>query len=213
MTSGLKLSLVSLLILALLGGCTVLPERTPKNNFMLPAPQLERTGQQAIPLTLRILTPQAESPFDGTRILVSPEGESIQAYRNARWNMPTPILIRDHWVEALRQSGGLKAVVSETSDAMSDLSLASDLSRFHIYYEKGQPRVLIKLDAQILESGSRRVLAARRFRLNQPITDQPVEAVVAGFGKANETIAKELAAWVLSLSRELYAETDQARPL
>lgn len=213
MTSGSRPSLTALLTLVLLSGCTVLPERTAKNNFMLPAPELAPTGQQTVPLTVRVLTPQAESPFDGTQILVNTEGQSIRAYQGTRWSMPTPILIRDHWVEGLRQSGGFRAVVSETSDAMSNLSLASDLSRFQIYYDNDQPRVLIQLDAQILESGSRRVLAARRFRLSQPIADQPVEAVIEGFGKANQAITEELAAWLLSVSREIYQETDQTRPL
>lgn len=204
--------------LVLLNGCTILPERATKSTFMLPAPALSATEQPAVSLTLRVLTPQAETPLNGANILVNPEGQVIQAYGGARWVKPVPLLVRDHWVEGLRQSGFLKAVVSETSDARSDLSLASDLTRFHIRYDQGQPTIVIQLNAQLLESDSRRVLASRHFEVTYSTVDQPVESVIAGFGAASQTATEDLVAWLQSVSRgfqeghETREGKDPARP-
>jgi cholesterol transport system auxiliary component len=198
--------------LVLLSGCTLLPERPTKSTFMLTNPDLSPKEQPPLPLTLRVLTPQAESPHNGTSVLVNPEGEIIQAYGGARWVKPVPVLIRDHWVEGLRQSGILKAVVSETSDARSDLSLASDLTRFQLRYDQGEPIIVIQLDAQLLESNSRQVLASKRFEVIHSVVDKPVESVIAGFGAASQIATEDLVAWLGSVSLGFHAGKDPARP-
>lgn len=204
-------ALAGFMTLTLFGGCSLLPEREARTTFMLPAPELVSAAQPTIPLTLRVLTPHAESPLEGIDILVNPEGQAIQAYGGARWSKPTPILIRDHWVEGFRQNGTLKAVVTETSEASSNLSLSSELTRFHIHYLRGQPKVMIQLDVQLLDTRSRDVLATQRFRIQEKTADQPIESVIAGFGTANQALTEALAAWLFKVSREIYEETDQAR--
>lgn len=213
MTSRFTAIAAGFLILTLMSGCTLLPERPTKPTFMLPGPELAEVSQAATPLTLRVLTPQAESPLNGTRILVNPEGHAIQVYGGARWSKLTPALVRDHWIEGLRQSKGLKAVIGASSNATSTLSLGSDLTRFQIEYSQGQAEVVIQLDAQLLESGSNQVLAAQRFLVQQAIDDKPVESIIAGFGAANQLLTEQLVAWVLRVSRGIYQEKGQARPL
>jgi cholesterol transport system auxiliary component len=205
--------IVGLTAMTLFSGCSLLPERDAKNTFMLPSPELASATQSSIPMTLRVLTPHTESPLQGTDILVNPEGQIIQAYAGARWSKPTPILVRDHWVEGLRQNGSLKAIVTETSQASSNLSLSSELTRFHVQYLQGQPAVTIQLDVQLLETRSRKVLETQRFRIQQKTPDKPIESVITGFGAANQALTEELVAWLLRVSREIYEETDQARPL
>lgn len=201
--------LASLMTIAMIQGCTVLPERSAKATYMLPSPNMQSGTETPVPLTLRVLTPQAESPLDGTRILVNPDGQAIQIYAGARWSKPTPVLIRDHWVDGLRQNGGLKAVVSETSDASSDLSLSSDLNSFRIQYQNGQPVVIIHMDAQVLDSRSRRVIAAERFEVEQSLDDEPIDSVVTGFGNASQALTEKLVAWLLAVSREVHKGSDQ----
>ncbi|TGN41736.1 ABC-type transport auxiliary lipoprotein family protein [Marinobacter confluentis] len=201
--------LIALFLITLVSGCTLLPERTARNAFMLPAPQVAKSRNPAVPVTLRVLTPQAESPLDGTYILVSPREHIIQAYAGARWSNPTPVMVRDHWIEGLRQNGGLKAVVSESSEASSQLTLSSDLGRFRMHYPQGQAMVEIQLDAQLLESQSRRVLAVKRFQIELAIDDQPVESVIAGFGEASQALTEDMVSWLLSTSEEIYKGADQ----
>jgi cholesterol transport system auxiliary component len=208
-----KTGIAALLAITLLAGCTLLPERPAINTFRLPVPQMPAAGEATVPITLHVLTPEATSPLDGTRILVNPRELELQAYGGARWSNPPAILLRDYWIDSLRQTGSLKAVVSDTSSARSELSLSSDLTRFQLAYRQGEPSVMVQVDAQVLTTDSRRILAARRFQFQQPVEDQPVEAVVAGFGVASERVTRDMVAWLKSVSRDFYGETDPARPL
>jgi cholesterol transport system auxiliary component len=198
--------------LAMVSGCSLLPERPAKATYMLRAPDVAPTDQHPVALTLRVLTPHAEAPLSGNSILVNPRGESIQAYGGARWSKRLPLLVRDHWIEGLRQSGGLKAVVTETSDAMSNLVLGSNLTRFQLHYPDGEPEVVVQLDVQLLETTTREVVATQRFRVNERTADQPAEAVISGFSDASQALTENLVAWLLDVSQEIYGETNQARP-
>lgn len=208
-----RVSALLMITLALASGCSLLPERPARQTFMLPAPDIAPAPQQTLPLTLRVLTPHAEAPLGSTGILVNPRGQSIQTYTGARWSKPVPILVRDHWVEGLRQNGSLQAVVAENSDARSNLSLSSDLTQFQMHFPDGEPAIIIQLDVQLLETASSAVIASQRFRIEQKTDDQPVESVIAGFGEASQALTEELVAWLLQVSGRIGAETDPARPL
>jgi cholesterol transport system auxiliary component len=212
MNAPLKTGMTALLAAALLAGCTLLPERAAISTFRLPDPQMPTADDAPVPITLRVLTPAATPPLNSTRILVNPRGLEVQAYSGARWSNSPPLLLRDYWIDSLRKNGSLKAVISDASSAGSELSLSSDLTRFQLVYQQGEPAVVVQVDAQLLETDSRRVLAARRFQSRQPVEDQPVEAVIAGFGVASERVTRDMVTWLHSVSRDFYGETDPARP-
>jgi len=216
MTFFIRAMLPTLAALLLASGCSVLPERTAKETFLLPPPDFTASERQESGTTLRVLTPHTESPLNGTRILVNPEGHVIQAYSGARWAKATPMLVRDYWLESLRQIGNFNAVVHETSDASSDLSLSSDLTVFQLSLSANQQNeavVIIQADVQLLESESGKVWAARRFRIQQAASANPVNTLVSDFGSANRALAEALSNWLLEISREYSQETNQARPL
>ncbi|WP_150913666.1 ABC-type transport auxiliary lipoprotein family protein [Marinobacter halotolerans] len=212
MNPPLKTGIAALLAATLLAGCTLLPERAAISTFRLPDPQMPTADEATVPMTLRVLTPAATPPLNSTRILVNPRGLEVQAYSGARWSNPPPLLLRDYWIDSFRQNGNLKAVISDASSAGSELSLTSDLMRFQLVYNQGEPAVMVQVDAQVLATDSRRVLAARRFQSRQPVEDQPVEAVIAGFAVASERVTRDMVNWLHSVSRDFYGETDPARP-
>ena len=202
--------LPAVLLSLLVVGCTLLPERTARQTFELPAANAAKPSQQTLPQTLRILTPHTEAPLNGTHILVNPEGHTVQSYGGARWIKATPVLLRDAWIDALRKRQSFQAVVNETSDATSDLSLASDLNRFQLQYPGRRAVVAIQADVQLLESESGQVLATRRFDVAESVSDQPVEALIDGFGSASERLSRELMQWLETTTRQLSQETDPA---
>ncbi|MDI9245284.1 ABC-type transport auxiliary lipoprotein family protein [Marinobacter sp. CHS3-4] len=208
-------SAVLLILVLSVSGCTVLPERTAKQTFLLASPDFE-ASPDPLPFTLRVLTPDTEAPLNGTSILVRRDNHTIQSYRGARWAKAMPLLIRDYWLGALRQAGAFQAVIHDTSDANSHLSLISDLTAFQLEYHDGQepgPTVVITVDAQLTESKSGDVLAARRFNVQERAQAKPVEDLVVRFSAANRALADELVQWAEAVSRDAFQETDQAKPL
>jgi cholesterol transport system auxiliary component len=184
---------------SLLGACSLLPEAQVIDTYLLPPSTLTHQGSSA-PLTptLSIARPQASQALDSTRIAVLPEGNRISSYKGARWADPAPLLLRDRLVSVLRGDGRFQALVSDDQQLHSDLELLGSLLSFQSEYRDGQPYAVIRLDAQLVDSSSRRVLASHRFEVSQGSSDAQVASLVVAFGAASDTLASELIDWLLA---------------
>ncbi|TDO06925.1 ABC-type transport auxiliary lipoprotein family protein [Halomonas ventosae] len=194
----LAAALPTLLMALLLAGCSLLPEQQPVRLFMLPEPTRSVASDVTHDLTLRVDTPSAGAPLNGQRLLVMPSPGEFQAYARARWRDDAPQLLRDHLLAAFRLDGRLAAVVDDTSRARSDAALASHLGAFHSRYREGTPEVVLRLEVQLLDEGSREVLASRRIEAVVASDDDSLEAVVDAFGRAADRAAFELVDWTLA---------------
>lgn len=195
----LAMSLLAVSLLVMLPACTLLTESQPVRLFMLPEPTLEASREPPLDLALRVDTPSAASPLDGSRLLVMPSLGELQAYAGARWRDDAPLLLRNTLVEAFRMDGRLASVVDDASRARSDATLTSHLSGFHSRYREGGPEVVIRLDAQLIDEGSREVLGSQRLEVVEPSQGENIEAVVAAFGRATEDMSRQLVNWTLEI--------------
>jgi len=194
----LRQALLLLALTLLFTGCSLVPEREPVRLFTLPEAALPAASSPAQALTLRVDTPSAGAPLDGSRLLVMPRPGELQAYAGARWRDDAPSLLRDYLITAFRRDGRLAAVVDDTSRARSDATLASHLEGFHSRYHDGNPQIVIRLEVQLLDEASREVLASRRMEVVTASRDESVDAVLAAFGRAADRLARELVDWTLS---------------
>ncbi|MCA1769199.1 MAG: ABC-type transport auxiliary lipoprotein family protein [Halomonas sp.] len=190
-----------LALLALAGtlsACTLLPEREPDRLYVLPASALAPADGPPLTARLRVETPQASALLSGARILVMPAPNRLQAYAGARWSDRTPLLLRDRLMEGLRDRGRLSAH-DDNSPLGADVALISDLRAFQSVYEPGPesapPVVEIRLDATLVDETQRQRLAERRFAVREPSAGTDIQAVVEAFGRATDTLAREVAEW------------------
>ncbi len=56
--------------------------------------------------------------------------------------------------------------------------------------------VVIRLDAQLADGQSQRVLASRRFEIRQPSQGREVDQVVNAFGQATDELGRQLLEWL-----------------
>lgn len=185
----------TLLTLTVLSACSVLPKTEPVTTYQLPAPQFSASTQPPLAQSLRIVTPAASYALQTPRIMVTPEGNTINSYQGARWTDPNPVLLREHLVQAFQQDGGFASVSTEVHALQTDVQLFSDLRQFQTLYQGGNASAVIELDAKLVDPGSRQVIASRHFRVSQPLTDTAVPAVVSGLGAAADTLARQLLDW------------------
>lgn len=185
----------TLLTLTVLSACSVLPKTEPVTTYQLPAPQFSASSQPALAQSLRIVTPAASYALQTPRIMVTPEGNTINSYQGARWTDPNPVLLREHLVQAFQQDGSFASVSTEVHALQTDVQLFSDLRQFQTLYQGGNASAVIELDAKLVDPGSRQVIASRHFRVSQPLTDTAVPAVVNGLGAAADTLARQLLDW------------------
>lgn len=181
----------------LLGGCSILPKSEAPNVYLLPAaPTIAIAHHSALQESLRIVTPQAARTLDSTRIAVLPEGNIITAYQGARWSDVAPRLLRDRLLDAFRVDGRFARVSSNDAHLQADLELTGDLRAFQSEYVQGVPVVVIRYDAQLVQSRSQKIVATRRFDIRQPVVGKEVPQVVTAFGQATDNLATQVIDWI-----------------
>lgn len=188
--------LTALLLIGSLTACSVLPKSQVLSIYRLPASSLP-SHDISTAWALRVNTPYSSQLLDSTRIAVLPPGDQISAYQGVRWSDRAPLLLRDRLIDAFRDDGRLRAVSSDDSRLQADLELDGDLRAFHSEYQNGRPAARILFEARLVQSGSLRILASRRFEVRQAASDTSVPAVVNAFGQAGDQLAREVLEWTV----------------
>ena len=188
--------LAALLLISSLAACSVLPKSQVLSIYRLPASSLPGHPASA-DWALRVNKPYSSQLLDSTRIAVLPPGDQISAYQGVRWSDRAPLLLRDRLIDAFLDDGRLKAVSSDESRLQADLELDGDLRAFHSEYQNGRPTVRILFEARLVQSGSLRILASRRFEVSQAASDTSVPAVVHALGQAGDQLARDVLEWTL----------------
>jgi len=186
----------------LLPACSVLPEAEPLDVYVLPV-----TGDAsatAVPAaagaqawSLRVVRPAAGVHLAGQRIVVMPEGNRVSVYQGAGWSDPAPVLVRDRVLEAFRADGRVGALSSDERQLHADFELDSDLRAFQSEYRGGRPEAVLRLDARLVHTASRRIVSSRSFEHRQASADPAVPAVVQAFGTAADRLSAEVVDWTV----------------
>ncbi|MER2552952.1 MAG: ABC-type transport auxiliary lipoprotein family protein [Thauera sp.] len=182
----------------LLQACTILPKAEPLDVYLLPATApASASATQAAPWSLRIARPAAGVHLSGQRIVVVPEDNRVSVYAGAGWSDPAPVLVRNRLLDAFRADGRVAALSSDDKQLQADFELDSDLRAFQSEYRDGRPEAVLRLDARLVHTATRRIVASRSFALHAPATDAAVPAVVQAFGAAADRLAAEVVEWTV----------------
>ena len=147
--------------------------------------------------SLRVVRPAAGVHLAGQRIVVMPEGNRVSVYQGAGWSDPAPVLVRDRVLEAFRADGRVGALSSDERQLHADFELDSDLRAFQSEYRGGRPEAVLRLDARLVHTASRRIVASRTFEQRQPTEDPAVPAVVQAFGTAADRLSAAVVDWTV----------------
>ena len=182
----------------LLPACTILPKAEPLDVYLLPASAaVPATATQVAPWSLRIARPAAGVHLSGQRIAVVPEDNRVSVYKGAGWSDPAPVLVRNRLLDAFRVDGRVAALSSDDRQLQADFELDSDLRAFQSEYRGGRPEAVLRLDARLVHTASRRIVASRTFEQRQPTADPAVPAVVQAFGAAADRLSAEVVEWTV----------------
>ncbi|MBV2264733.1 MAG: membrane integrity-associated transporter subunit PqiC, partial [Thauera sp.] len=98
---------------------------------------------------------------------------------------------------AFRADGRIAALSSDDKHLQADFELDSDLRAFQSEYRGGRPEAVLRLDARLVHTASRRIVASRTFEQRQPTADPAVPAVVQAFGAAADRLSAEVVEWTV----------------
>lgn len=187
----------ALLIAIALSACSILPEREALDIYRLPGalPAAPPEARDPVPWSLRVLRPASGAQLAGRRIVVIPDDHLISVYRGAAWADAAPLLMRERIVDAVRAEGRIAAVSSDERSLHGDFELDTDLRAFHSEYRNGAPEIVIRIDARLVRSDTRHIVASQSFEAREASTGTALPAVVEAFGRAADHIALDLARW------------------
>lgn len=183
------------IIFAGLSACNIIPAPSPQDIYRLPPSRVTAGGVEQSELSLRIHHPSANELLNTTRIVVVPQGNQLNVYPNVRWSSPAPVLWRDHLLEAFGNDGRITRLSSGRERLQADLELGGKLRAFQVEYRAGVPEVVIRLDAHLVDTSDKRIIAARRFAIREAVKGENIPAVVEAFGRASDALAAELIDW------------------
>lgn len=192
------IAILGVLATLLLAGCTVFPEREPRQVYQLPASQLPASQAPASERVLRVARPAVDEVQGGMDIVVAPDPISLKSYGQARWSAPVPVMLRDHVMDAFQRDGRLARVVSDQQGVAADLALGGQLRAYRVQYEQGEPVALIVFDAQLIDLAANRLADSRRFEVREALGDASVEQAVMALWRATERLSSELVEWAVA---------------
>ncbi|WP_158601931.1 ABC-type transport auxiliary lipoprotein family protein [Pararobbsia silviterrae] len=196
-----------------IAACSVLPPSQTLDVYRLPetcganacasvhdgtaqsAPDAASPSGLAHRVTLRVVAPSAGNAISSARIAVIPEGDTLIAYRNARWTDPAPELVGTRLVHALAAQSAFN-VVDRDVPVTADWELRSHLGAFQTEYRNGQPVVHVALDVWLIDASSRQIVATRHVDETEAPSAPAVPAVVQAFGRASDRLGDQVATWV-----------------
>lgn len=191
--------LFSILPLAFLCACSIFPSPAPVDIYQLPPTSFkESTTPPTKPWALKINRPNSNVQINSQRIIVVPQANLISAYQGVRWSDSAPTITRNRIVNAFITDGRIKSISSDDRSLYSDFEIDSFLQSFQTEYVAGVPQVVIRLDAQLIDSATRKVIANRRFEVIQPTADANVPQVVVAFGQATDKLTSQLIDWTIT---------------
>ncbi len=186
-----------------LAGCSILPEREPVEVYLLPGPALAQADTAATDATrwlwsLRITRPASAGHLAGRRIAVLPPDGRLSVYQGASWNDPAPLLVRNRLLDVFQADARLSALSSDDRILQADFEIDSDLRAFQVEYRSGTSYAVLRLDARLVRTDTGRIVASRRFDLQQPLAGTSVAQAVHALGQASDELALALRGWAVA---------------
>lgn len=188
-----------LILLALmLSTCSVLPEPQTVRLYTLEPAQISRTPASTEQSGgLRIITPESSDMLSANALLIQDSELSFQAFGGARWQSDTPTLWRDWLVNVFWEDARISGISGDSDGLQADRELNSRLSAFHVRSDQQPWQAVIQLDAMLVDTSTRRIIATQRFHAESPLSDDTAEAAAAALSAAAQEIGPAVAQWVV----------------
>ncbi len=158
------------------------------------------TADTPLPWHLVVQQPLAISPLDGARIVVLPQPGVIEFYKGARWRERVPVMLQELLLQAFQDSKRLIGVGTPTSGMHGDYELQMDLRDFQAEYRGASltPVIAIRMNMQLLEYRSHRVVATHTFSIELPSDGTATGAAVAAFERGLNRVIPEIVQWTFA---------------
>ncbi len=161
------------------------------------------TPAPARALVLDVGTPRAAPGFDTAAIVYVQKPFALDYYAVHRWVEPPAQMLAPLLVRALEDTGAFRAVVRGAAGVQADARLDTEVLRLQQSFLARPSRVELTLRVQLVDVGSRRVVATRVIDVAK---DAPADDPDGGVVAANAAVAQalgEVAAFAVGAATEV----------
>ena len=157
------------LAVILLGGCSaLLPPPPPPDNIYLLEANLPPVPARSAPaaqrqIVLAVGTPRARAGFDTAQMVWVRQAHGLEVYSRNRWADTPARMLAPLLAQTLERSGAFHAVVQTPSAVSATLRLDTELVRLQQDFSVQPSRVQLTLNAQLIDIGTRRIIASAEF--------------------------------------------------
>ncbi len=189
----MKRAIAPLAAVALLSACAALPPPEAMSTYVLDARIAPATRKAKGDTVIAVGLPRARPGFDTAQMAYVRRSHEIEYFAKNRWADTPARMLAPLLVQALDQSGGFRAVVQAPGAVSADLRVEVEIVRLLQDFEARPSRVRFTLRAQLIEVGSRRVLATREFDETESAPSDDAYGGVIAANRALERLLGQLA--------------------
>jgi len=209
------LAVAAALALALLAGCSALPDKPvrPTQFDFGPGATADAPADRRAPLPpLALADVDAAGPLDAASAvlyrLLYADGQQLKPYAQARWSMPPTQLVRQRLRERLSQrravlNAGESAALLRT-DGTQPLVLRIDLEEFtQLFQSPAASTGLVRLRVTVIDNtpAGEKLLAQRMFIAQKPAPSADAAGGARALAEATDAVATDLEQWLESVAR------------
>lgn len=194
-----RAAFASALAMTLLGGCsTLLPPPPPPDNLYLleanlaPARPTPAAQHETV---LAVSVPHARAGFDTTQMVWVRQPHGLEVYARNRWADTPARMLAPLLAQTLERSGAFRAVVQTPSGVAAGLRLDTEIIRLQQDFSVRPNRVQFTLGAQLIDIGTRRVIATAEFDETENAASEDAYGGVLAANRALERLLARLAAF------------------
>lgn len=197
----------AVLLIVLLGGCTLLPggEPRPETKVYLLKPEIPDLaappGGSTPCAGILVTTPEPAPGFGTARMMYRQDSYELDYFAYNEWAAPPTQMLEPLIGETLQSTGRFRAVLPPGASAGSSYRLETGEVRLvQMFPEGGRSHVELELQARLYRRAE--LLEQRRFRLREPAGAATPVAGVAAANRAAGRLLEQLGEWVVNRTRE-----------
>jgi cholesterol transport system auxiliary component len=193
-----------------LAGCgSLLPKPPPAPSLFAlddaAAPAAPRAAISVKAPTLIVSVPRAAAGFDGTRIVYVRQAHALEAFAYSQWVDTPALMLAPLIAQAIERTGAFRAVLRAPTAAAGELRLDTELIRLQHDFTAAPSRVRLTLRAVLVDTATRRVVAAREFDASVVSASDDAYGGVLAANEAVKTLLAELAGFCAQAAAALTA--------
>ncbi len=166
----------------------------------------EISGLSALATSIKVERFTETPAYNTTAMIYRPEPFKLDSYQYHRWRVHPADLVTDDLLRDLRKSALFKAVFSHLDQQEGRFVLEGGVEEFLEADDENRRQAVLALSVTLLDSSfkdvPRRILFQKRYRFQEPITENSPRGLAKGMSQAMRRLSEELTRDIYSSIRE-----------